>query len=77
MPGKSLPFMEAGGSLPYSKQPDTGPYPEPHASSPHFTTAVPPNSVYCFLPSMPTEHSKTLYLKSDVQTFFAVLFQTV
>jgi hypothetical protein len=30
--------MESEGSLPYSQQPVTGPYPEPDASSPHLPT---------------------------------------
>jgi hypothetical protein len=34
----STPFMEAESSLPYSQKPNTGPYPEPHESTPHFFT---------------------------------------
>jgi hypothetical protein len=29
--------MEPEGSLPYSQEPATGPYPEPDASTPHLT----------------------------------------
>jgi hypothetical protein len=32
--GQAIPFMEREGSLLCSQQPETGPYPEPHASSP-------------------------------------------
>jgi len=33
--------MESEGSLPYSQQPTTDPYPEPDASSPHLPTLFP------------------------------------
>jgi hypothetical protein len=33
--------MEPEGSLPYSQQPATGPYPEPDESTPHPPTSFP------------------------------------
>jgi hypothetical protein len=33
--------MEREGSLSYSQEPDTGPYPEPDASNPHLHTLFP------------------------------------
>jgi len=33
--------METEGSLPCSQKSATGPYPEPHASIPHFSTLFP------------------------------------
>jgi hypothetical protein len=33
--------METEGSLPFSQQPATGPYPETDESSPHFLTIFP------------------------------------
>jgi len=38
---KSLPFIEPEGSLRCSKETVTGPYPEPDASNPHFSTLIP------------------------------------
>jgi len=40
----SLAFMEPGGSLPYSQDPATGPFPEPDESSPHISTLFPQGS---------------------------------
>jgi len=37
----SWPFMDLEGSLPYSQQPTTGPYPEPDEFSPTLTTLFP------------------------------------
>jgi hypothetical protein len=33
--------MEPEGSLPFTQQPITGPYPDPYESSPHFSTLFP------------------------------------
>jgi len=38
---KFAAFMEPEGSLPCQQQPETGPYPEPDASSPHLPTIFP------------------------------------
>jgi len=36
-----MPSMEPKGSVPCSQQPDPGPFPEKHASSPHIPTLLP------------------------------------
>jgi hypothetical protein len=40
--------MEPEGSLPSSKDPAIGPYYEPHASNPHFSTIFPSSTLILF-----------------------------
>jgi len=45
--------METEGSLPSSQQPDTGPYPESDASSPHLSTLffkIHSNMIFLYMP---------------------------